>query len=37
MLRKHGLIELRERVDAGHGRMQVVCPVVGKIEMGVAL
>ena len=37
MLRKHGLIELRERVNAGHGRMQVVCPVARKVDMRVAL
>ena len=37
MLRKHGLVRLREKVNPGHGVVQIVEPVAQKIELRAAL
>lgn len=36
-LRQFGLIRLREEVNPGHGKVQIVEPIAQKIEMRVAL
>ena len=36
-LRKYGLVELRECINPGHGRVKLVHPVARKVSMQVAL
>ncbi len=36
-LRKYGLIELRECVNPGHGRVKIVHPIAARVNMHVAL
>ena len=36
-LQGYGLITLREQVNPGHGRVQIVCPVAQRVDMHVAL
>jgi len=36
-LKRFGLIRLREQVNPGHGIVQIVEPVAGRIEMRAAL
>ena len=36
-LRQFGLIRLREEVNPGHGKVQIVEPIAQKIEVRVAL
>ena len=36
-LRKYGLIELRDSINPGHGRVKIVQPVAQRVSMTVAL